>query len=77
MADEKFILQDPLSGKHSELLVRRGIAGPPAVDISTLYREQGIFTYDPGFLSTASCRSNITYIDGNAGILRYRGYPID
>jgi citrate synthase len=47
------------------------------VDISTLYNKAGIFTYDPGFLSTASCESKITYIDGDAGILRYRGYPIE
>jgi citrate synthase len=47
------------------------------VDISTLYRDMGVFTYDPGFVSTASCHSSITYIDGDEGILRYRGYPIE
>src|ERR1700678_3967946 len=53
-----------------------GTIGPEVVDISKLYAEAGIFTYDPGFTSTASCESKITYIDGDAGILLYRGYPI-
>lgn len=57
--------------------IRSGSIGPDVVDISTLYNKAGIFTYDPGFLSTASCESKITYIDGEAGILRYRGYPIE
>jgi citrate synthase len=53
-----------------------GTIGPEVIDISKLYAEAGIFTYDPGFTSTASCESKITYIDGDAGVLLYRGYPI-
>jgi len=60
-----------------DLKLRQGTEGPSAIDISTLYRDMGVFTYDPGFVSTASCHSGITYIDGNEGILRYRGYPIE
>src|SRR5919205_21233 len=56
--------------------VRPGTVGPDVVDISTLYSKTGRFTYDPGFTSTASCESSITYIDGDEGILLYRGYPI-
>src|SRR5882724_6318795 len=54
-----------------------GTIGPDVVDIRTLYGKTGKFTYDPGFLSTASCSSTITYIDGDQGILLYRGYPIE
>ena len=61
----------------AELELRQGTEGPAAIDISSLYRDMGVFTYDPGFVSTASCHSSITYIDGNEGILRYRGYPIE
>jgi citrate synthase len=54
-----------------------GTIGPEVIDVRSLYAQTGKFTYDPGFMSTASCRSNITYIDGDEGILLYRGYPID
>jgi len=54
-----------------------GSVGPEVIDVRTLYAKTGKFTYDPGFMSTASCRSNITYIDGDKGILQYRGYPIE
>jgi citrate synthase len=54
-----------------------GTIGPEVIDISKLYNESGVFTYDPGFTSTASCESKITYIDGDEGILLYRGYPIE
>src|SRR6188508_2918836 len=54
-----------------------GTVGPAVVDIRKLYPETGMFTYDPGFTSTASCQSQITYIDGDKGILLHRGYPID
>jgi citrate synthase len=57
--------------------VRDGTVGPSVVDVSRLYAETGRFTYDPGFTSTASCESEITYIDGDEGVLLYRGYPID
>ncbi len=60
-----------------ELPVREGSLGPSAVDIGKLYKDQGVFTYDPGFTSTASCQSAITYIDGENGVLLYRGYPIE
>ena len=60
-----------------ELPVISGSIGPDVVDIRTLLGKAGKFTYDPGFLSTASCRSAITYIDGDAGVLLYRGYPIE
>ena len=63
--------------KSIELPVQTGTLGPPCIDIGRLYKETGNFTYDPGFMSTASCRSAITYIDGDAGILMYRGYPIE
>src|SRR5215467_10634846 len=54
-----------------------GTIGPEVIDISKLYAQSGMFTYDPGFTSTASCESKITYIDGDAGVLEYRGYPIE
>jgi citrate synthase len=57
--------------------VKDGSIGPSVVDISKLYGQTGMFTYDPGFTSTASCESEITYIDGDEGILLHRGYPID
>ena len=60
-----------------EFPVLGGSIGPDVVDIRTLLAKTGKFTYDPGFLSTASCRSEITYIDGDAGVLLYRGYPIE
>ncbi len=64
-------------GKTLDFPVMSGTIGPDVVDIRTLYGKSGMFTYDPGFLSTASCNSNITYIDGDAGVLLYRGYPIE
>ncbi len=57
--------------------VLAGSVGPDVIDIRPLYNKTGKFTYDPGFMSTASCRSTITYIDGDKGILMYRGYPIE
>ncbi len=64
-------------GKALELPTYSGTMGPDVVDIRALYGKTGMFTYDPGFLSTASCASKITYIDGDQGILLYRGYPIE
>ncbi len=64
-------------GKEIELPVLEGTLGPKAVDISTLQKEFGLFTYDPGFKNTSSCKSDITYIDGTESILRYYGYPIE
>ncbi|WP_310622417.1 citrate/2-methylcitrate synthase [Flexibacterium corallicola] len=60
-----------------DLNVRSGSVGPDVIDIAALYKETGCFTYDPGFTSTASCESKITYIDGDQGTLLYRGYPIE
>ena len=60
-----------------ELPVLSGTTGPDVLDVQALYKQTGMFTYDPGFTSTASCSSTITYIDGEAGILLYRGYPIE
>ncbi len=74
-SDDKFKIT--YKGKEIELPVYHGTQGPDVVDIARLYKETGLFTYDPGYRSTASCKSDITYIDGNAGILQYRGYPID
>jgi citrate synthase len=65
------------AGKKVEMAVYAGSTGPDVIDIRKLYSETDAFTYDPGFTSTASCESQITYIDGDAGILLHRGYPID
>ncbi|HWP94578.1 MAG TPA: citrate synthase [Gammaproteobacteria bacterium] len=77
MSSKTFDLVNPASGAKAELPVLEGTIGPAAVDIGSLYRQHGIFTFDPGFVSTASCQSAITYIDGDAGVLLYRGYPIE
>ncbi|WP_019218518.1 citrate synthase [Bartonella florencae] len=66
-----------VNDKNIELPVRKGTLGPDVIEIASLYKETNSFTYDPGFTSTASCESKITYIDGNKGLLLYRGYPID
>ena len=66
-----------VNGKVVDLPILAGATGPDVLDIRKLYAETGLFTYDPGFTSTASCESQITYIDGDAGVLLHRGYPID
>ncbi|WP_380877734.1 citrate synthase [Sphingomonas sp. DBB INV C78] len=66
-----------LGGKGSDYKVLSGSVGPDVIDIRKLYANTGAFTYDPGFTSTASCESEITFIDGDKGILLHRGYPID
>ncbi len=66
-----------VEGKHVELPVREGSIGPHVIDIQKLYANTHMFTYDPGFTSTASCESKITYIDGDEGVLLHRGYPIE
>ena len=63
--------------KNVELPIKTGTIGPDVVDIGKLYAQTGKFTFDPGFTSTASCESKITYIDGDEGVLLYRGYPIE
>ncbi|MFZ7095802.1 citrate synthase [Luteimonas dalianensis] len=64
-------------GKPVTLPVLKGTLGNPCIDISRLPKETGCFTYDSGFTATASCKSAVTYIDGDEGVLLYRGYPID
>ena len=76
MAD-KFCLTNSATGDSLALELLHGTQGPSALDITSLYKERGLLTYDPGFVSTASTKSSITYIDGEKGILRYRGYPIE
>jgi len=66
-----------IDGKSIDLTARAGTMGPSVLDIRNLYGETEMFTFDPGFTSTASCESKITFIDGDAGVLLYRGYPID
>src|SRR6267142_3486389 len=76
MADKTASIKLP-DGKSLDFPVLSGSTGPDVIDIRPLYSKSGMFTYDPGFLSTASCTSSITYIDGDAGVLLYRGYPIE
>jgi citrate synthase len=73
----KYELQDFATGRVAELNALAGTLGPNALDISHLIRDLGVFTYDPGFMATASTESKITYIDGDAGLLLYRGYPVE
>jgi citrate synthase len=79
MAEETktFTLINDQTGQTLKLPVKESVQGPAAIDVSSLYKEAGVFTYDPGFMSTASCQSKITYIQGEEGLLEYRGYPIE
>jgi citrate synthase len=77
LADNKATLSFSNGSPSVELPVYHGSVGPDVVDIRKLYAQTGMFTYDPGFLSTAACQSAITYIDGDKGELLYRGYPIE
>ncbi len=77
LADTKATLSFSNGKPSIELPVYQGNIGPDVIDIRKLYGQTGMFTYDPGFLSTASCQSGITYIDGDKGELLYRGYPIE
>ncbi|HVC52641.1 MAG TPA: citrate synthase [Stellaceae bacterium] len=70
-------LTDNSNGRSIELPVITGSVGPKVIDVRSLYAKTGYFTYDPGFMATAACRSSITYIDGDEGVLMYRGYPIE
>ena len=72
-----FTLTDNRSGDTYDLPVLNGSVGPDVIDVRRLYAETDCFTYDPGYTSTGSCKSKITYIDGEQGVLLYRGYPID
>jgi citrate synthase len=75
MADKTAKLS--FDGKEFELPIHSPTAGPDVIDISKLYGQAGVFTFDPGFTSTAACDSTITFIDGDKGELLHRGYPID
>jgi citrate synthase len=77
MSERKATLTFNDTGKSIELDIHSGTEGPGTIDITSLYSQGKVFTYDPGFVSTASCNSSITYIDGNEGVLRHRGYPIE
>ena len=77
MANKKFQLTNLATGRTSELAALSGSVGPDVLDISTIQKDHGVFTYDPGFMATAATASSITYIDGEAGVLLYRGYPIE
>ena len=77
MSGKTFELSDPVTGVKTALPVRSGTIGPDVLDIANITRDQGVFTFDPGFGATASCESKITYIDGDAGVLLYRGYPVE
>ncbi|KPK37470.1 MAG: type II citrate synthase [Gammaproteobacteria bacterium SG8_47] len=77
MAEDTVTITDNSTGRSITVPLLRGTDGPPAIDIRGIYRELGYFTFDTAFLSTASCQSSITYVDGDAGILRYRGYPVE
>jgi citrate synthase len=76
VSQDTYRLTSP-DGSEMELPVRSGTVGPDVIDIARLYREKGVFTYDPGFVATGSCESDITFIDGEKGILMYRGYPVE
>jgi len=75
MADKTATLT--IDGKSYDLPILSPTSGPDVIDIRKLYAQAGVFTYDPGFTSTAACDSTITFIDGDEGILTHRGYPID
>ncbi|MBL3704547.1 citrate (Si)-synthase [Sulfitobacter sp. BDSS02] len=77
MTDQKKTAQLSLNGQTYDLPILSPTAGPDVLDIRKLYSQAGVFTYDPGFTSTASCDSTITFIDGDKGELLHRGYPID
>jgi citrate synthase len=72
-----FELKNPKTGKTSMLEMKSGTLGPDVVNIANLHKDQGVFTFDPGFMATASCESKITYIDGDEGVLLYRGFPVE
>ena len=77
MATRTVTITDNVSGKQVECPVHEGQYGAPVIDIKNLYKELGMFTFDIGYASTAACRSAITYLDGEEGVLLHRGYPIE
>src|SRR5690606_14024798 len=77
LSDKKATLSFSDNTPAVEFPIYEGTIGPDVIDIRKLYSQTGMFTFDPGFLSTAACASSITYIDGDKGELLYRGYPIE
>ncbi len=77
MTEKHYRLIDPGSGQEVTLPVLEPTLGPAVLDVTRLYAQHGVFTFDPGYAATASCESRVTYIDGEAGVLMYRGYPIE
>jgi citrate synthase len=77
IADDRVTVTFHANGRQIDLPVLAGTHGPKVIDVQRLYRDTGYFTYDPGFMSTASCDSSITFIDGERGILLHRGYAIE
>ncbi|MGD8588388.1 MAG: citrate synthase [Chromatiales bacterium] len=77
MSTDTLTVSDPGLDRQYDFPIKRATQGPDVVDIGRFFRDSGYFTYDPGFLSTASCQSSITYLDGDRGVLLYRGYPIE
>ncbi|MBF0272909.1 MAG: citrate (Si)-synthase [Magnetococcales bacterium] len=77
MSRNTITIRDNRTNREAEFPILHGTEGPDVFDISRLYQELGLFTLDPGFRSTASCSSRITFIDGEEGILLYRGYPVE
>ena len=76
MSQDAYRLISP-QGKELELPAHQGTTGPDVIDIAGIYKEHRVFTYDPGFVATGSCKSDITFIDGEEGVLMYRGYPVE
>lgn len=77
MSSSRYQITNLGTGKSTEIESLGGSEGPEVLPIGSLYRDHGVFTFDPGFMATAACESAITYIDGDAGVLLYRGYPIN
>ena len=73
----KYELKNLATGKSTQLDSMSGTIGPDVLNISHLTRDMNVFTFDPGFMATASTESKVTYIDGDAGVLLYRGYPVE
>ena len=77
MKDDTITFIDNRSGKKHNFRIKKGSSGPDVVDLTSFFSKTGMFIYDPGFTSTASCSSQITYIDGERGTLLHRGYKIE
>src|SRR5688572_26968735 len=77
MSSTEYRLVNTKTGKTTEIKLRGGTMGPAVLDISAVPKDHSVFTFDPGFMATASCESRITFIDGDQGVLLYRGYPVE